>query len=93
MVKRSLINALFSLPFPSRVCLQSIPHIFAGPCAFSKDSETVNLDEFHEFLSTNQDDFLRDAKAVSNFITEFVQDPQREVQQPYLTISEVRPFP
>lgn len=72
--------------------VQSIPEIFDTPFTYSKDNQTVNLHGFHQFLSSDQNDLavVRDLKSVSNFINDFVQDPQREVEEPYLTISEVR---
>lgn len=45
---------------------------------------------FQLFLLNDQLDVTaRDEKAVSNFIRDFVQDTQRDVQEPFLTISEV----
>lgn len=32
----------------------------------------------------------RDEKAVSNFIRDFLQDVERDVQEPYFTVTEVR---
>ncbi|XP_031621922.1 1-phosphatidylinositol 4,5-bisphosphate phosphodiesterase gamma-1-like, partial [Contarinia nasturtii] len=41
------------------------------------------------FLVEYQKEFFgKDQKAVSNFICDFIQDPQREIQEPYFTISE-----
>lgn len=56
----------------------------------SPDNQTVSLHSFYQFLLNDQNDLAigKDIKSVSNFIIDFVQDAQREVQEPYLTISE-----
>lgn len=42
-------------------------------------------------LDTQKDStFAKDLKVISNFIAEFVQDPQRETQEPFFTAYEVR---
>lgn len=66
--------------------------IFDRPFPYSKDDQIVPLQAFHKFLFHDQNDILigKDIKTVSNFISDFVQDPQRDIQEPYLTISEVR---
>lgn len=71
--------------------MQSIVEIFDGPFPHTKDNQTVTLQSFCQFLLNEQNDLAigKDMKSVSNFISEFVQDPQREIQEPYLTISEV----
>lgn len=57
---------------------------------YSKDNETVQLQDFQSFLTSDQDDPLgKDDRAVSTFLRDFVQDPLRDVQEPYLTIPEV----
>lgn len=65
--------------------------IFDGSIPYAKDNQTVSLQSFHDFLIDHQkdSDFARDLKSVSEFISNFVQDPQREVQELYLTIPEV----
>lgn len=52
------------------------------------------LQGFHQFLLNEQSDasLARDIKSVSNFISDFVQDPLRDIQEPYLTISEFIDF-
>lgn len=60
---------------------------------YSKDGETVQLQNFQSFLTNDQDDPLgKDDRVVSNFLRDFVQDPLRDVQEPYLTIPEVSNF-
>lgn len=56
----------------------------------SPDNQTVSLHSFYQFLLNDQNDLAigKDIKSVSNFIIDFVQEAQREVQEPYLTISE-----
>jgi phosphatidylinositol phospholipase C, gamma-1 len=62
---------------------------FNGPMPYSENTETVKLKEFQKFLLQDQfEDHARDDKAISAFIQDFVQDTQREVQEPYFTINE-----
>lgn len=67
--------------------------IFNGPFPFTEENQTVTSQNFYSFLTHFQKDsgFGKDQKTISNFICDFVQDPQREIQDPYLTISEVSP--
>lgn len=63
---------------------------FDGCMPYSKNGQTVTLKEFQKFLLEVQNDPLgNDEKATSNFIREYVQDPIRDVQEPYLKIQEV----
>lgn len=56
---------------------------------YSENGETVTLKEFQRFLGTEQSDGnAADDQFISNFIREFVQDTQREVQDPYFTVNE-----
>lgn len=56
---------------------------------YSENTETVTLKEFQKFLSSEQnEEKANDDQYISNFIQEFVQDTQREVQEPYFTINE-----
>ncbi|XP_011187776.2 1-phosphatidylinositol 4,5-bisphosphate phosphodiesterase gamma-1 [Zeugodacus cucurbitae] len=60
-----------------------------GTFAYSKDGETVTLREFQTFLMQEQHEIMgRDDASVSNFIRDFLQDVERDVQEPYFTISE-----
>lgn len=70
--------------------LEELFHALAGKeFAYSKDGEKVSLREFEQFLLQEQRDAIaRDNNAVSNFIREFLQDIEREVQEPYFTVSE-----
>lgn len=57
---------------------------------YSKDNETVQLQNFQSFLINDQNDQNgKDDRVVSTFLRDFVQDPLRDVQEPYLTIPEV----
>lgn len=57
---------------------------------YSKDNETVQLQSFQSFLIKDQNDPLgKEDRMVSTFLRDFVQDPLRDVQEPYLTIPEV----
>lgn len=61
-----------------------------GHFSYTKDHQTVHLQGFQSFLLNEQIDLTaRDEKAVSHFIRDFVQDPQRDIAEPFLTISEV----
>lgn len=56
---------------------------------FSENGETVTLKEFKRFLVSEQnDEKSTDDQFVSGFIRDFVQDTQREVQEPYFTVNE-----
>lgn len=68
-----------------------ITDLFDGIFPYSKNDQTVSSQSFHDFLLDYQKDFSfgKDHKLVSDFISNFVQDPQRETQEPYLTIPEV----
>ena len=56
---------------------------------YSENGETVTLKEFERFLEVEQnDEKAKDDQFISNFIKEFVQDTQREVQEPYFTVIE-----
>lgn len=62
---------------------------FNGPMPYSDNTETVTLKEFQKFLLTEQgEEKAKDDQYISSFIQEFVQDTQREVQEPYFTINE-----
>lgn len=63
---------------------------FDGSMSYSKNGHTVTLKEFQKFLLEMQNDSLGHSdKDTSNFIREYVQDPIRDVQEPYLKIQEV----
>jgi phosphatidylinositol phospholipase C gamma-1 len=66
----------------------TLNEIFNSPMAYSSDGEIVTLQEFQKFLKDQNDPMGNDEKAITNFIREFVQDTQREIQEPYLTVSE-----
>lgn len=56
---------------------------------YSKDMCKVTLREFQLFLIQEQNDLMgNDNAATSEFIKEFIQDVERDVQEPYFTISE-----
>lgn len=51
--------------------------------------KTVSLQEMESFLIHEQNDcFENDDRAISQLISDFLKDPQREIQDPYLTTSE-----
>ena len=54
---------------------------------------TVTLQEFQNFLLAEQQDSLGNNESeVSRFIREYLQDPQRDVQEPYFSFSELIDF-
>ncbi|GAB0091623.1 1-phosphatidylinositol 4,5-bisphosphate phosphodiesterase gamma [Sergentomyia squamirostris] len=56
---------------------------------YSKNDQIVSLQEFQRFLVKEQDDSEASDKVfVSNLIKDFIQDVQRDVQEPYLTLPE-----
>ncbi|KAG5882921.1 hypothetical protein JTB14_023383 [Gonioctena quinquepunctata] len=56
---------------------------------YSANLKSVSLQEVEDFLITEQKDQMgNDDRAVSQFICDFLRDPQREVQEPCLTIPE-----
>lgn len=71
--------------------LQIISDIFHGSYTHIGEEQTLSASTFLSFLLDLQKDssFGNDVRAMSNFIAEFVQDPQRDIQESYLTIFEV----
>lgn len=67
----------------------TIQDYFDGSMQYSKNGQTVTLKELQKFLTDVQNDqSAHDEKAVANLIREYVQDPIRDVQEPYLKIQE-----
>lgn len=63
---------------------------FDGQFLYSKNGQTISHLEFQNFLIDEQKDSRgKDEKFASNFIRDYVGDASRDVQAPYLTISEV----
>lgn len=60
---------------------------------YSQIESTVTLQEFQNFLITEQQDSLGNNELeISRFIREYLQDPQRDIQEPYFTFSEFVDF-
>ncbi|KAJ8684283.1 hypothetical protein QAD02_020075, partial [Eretmocerus hayati] len=60
---------------------------------YSSNGSTVTFREFQNFLLSEQQDNLGNNDAeVSHFIREYLQDPQRDIQEPYFTFSEFIDF-
>ncbi|XP_002742254.1 1-phosphatidylinositol 4,5-bisphosphate phosphodiesterase gamma-1-like [Saccoglossus kowalevskii] len=56
---------------------------------FSDGDKIVSLSDFLNFLRTEQKDPLaNNVDAVKQFLHDFVEDPTRQVQEPYLTVKE-----
>lgn len=57
--------------------------------SYSENKKIVSLQEFHRFLVTEQHTSTgNDYQEVSKFVRDYLQDPQRDVQEPYFTVSE-----
>lgn len=66
---------------------------FDGQFLYSKNGQTISQPEFQKFLIEEQKDSRgKDEKFTSNFIREYVGDATRDLQAPYLTISEFIDF-
>ncbi|XP_022209128.1 1-phosphatidylinositol 4,5-bisphosphate phosphodiesterase gamma-1 [Drosophila obscura] len=87
----------FSRLYQKLLLPQSFANILCGGTAasnafpYSEDQQTVRPTELKRFLETEQRDLNvgeLNAGSISGFIREFVQDVEREVQEPYLTLSE-----
>lgn len=67
-----------------------IEEIFNGPFSLIGENQNISTSSFLTFMNSQRDfTFGNDMKTISNFITELIQDPQRDVQEPYLTSFEV----
>lgn len=61
--------------------------------SYSNSSMLVTLQEFQNFLLAEQQDPSGNNETdVSRFIREYLQDPQRDIQEPYLSFSEFIDF-
>ena len=61
--------------------------------SYSNDSKGYALQDFQDFLIKEQNDPSgNDSSEVSRFVREYLQDPQRDVQDPYFTLSEFVDF-
>lgn len=61
--------------------------------SYTKSTQIVTLHEFQRFLMVEQQDPLGNSELeVSRFIREYVQDHQRDVQEPYFTFYEFIDF-
>lgn len=60
---------------------------------YSKTGPVVTVHDFQNFLTTEQQDPLGNNEIeVSCFIRDYLQDPQRDVQEPHFTFSEFIDF-
>lgn len=60
---------------------------------YSQIEPTVTLQEFQNFLIAEQQDSLGNNELdISRFIREYLQDSQRDIQEPYFTFSEFVDF-
>lgn len=64
--------------------------VYAG---YSENGKIITLQEFQSFLIQEQRDTLaNDEREVSRFMREYLQDSQRNVQEPFFTTIEVWAF-
>lgn len=58
---------------------------------YSRDGAVITLHDFQQFLKVEQrePDVMCEAGRVANVIKDFLQDVQRDVHEPYFTVSEV----
>lgn len=72
---------------------QRVQDTFDKHTTYCKNAKSVTLQEFANFLTTEQNDELgNDERKVSSFIREFLKDPQRDVEDPFFTVSEFLDF-
>lgn len=66
--------------------------IFGRPFPYSRDGRVVTLMEFRQFLLDEQCEAdAHNVETVAAWIKDFLQDVQRDVHEPNLTIAEVGP--
>ncbi|KAH8304194.1 1-phosphatidylinositol 4,5-bisphosphate phosphodiesterase gamma-1 [Drosophila kikkawai] len=91
----------FSRLYQKLLLPTSFPSVMCGggaagaPFPYSEDQQTVRPAELKRFLETEQRDISASelsAAAIATFIRDFVQDVERDVQEPYLSISEFMDF-
>uniref|UniRef100_A0A1Y1KG69 1-phosphatidylinositol 4,5-bisphosphate phosphodiesterase gamma n=1 Tax=Photinus pyralis TaxID=7054 RepID=A0A1Y1KG69_PHOPY len=71
----------------------NIQETFDRYTLYSANLKTVTLQEFQSFLIQEQlDELGNDERKVSEFIREFLKDPQRDVQEPYFAMAEFLDF-
>lgn len=72
---------------------QNINDFFDRSKLYSENGQSVTLQEFQSFLIEEQHDNLgNDERTLSAFMRDYLQDPQRDVQEPYFTITEFVDF-
>ncbi|XP_026461252.1 1-phosphatidylinositol 4,5-bisphosphate phosphodiesterase gamma-1-like [Ctenocephalides felis] len=60
---------------------------------YCSDGKIVSLQEFQKFLLQEQDDPMgEDVRATSQFLRDYLQEPLRDIQEPYFTVSEILDF-
>ncbi|XP_046996756.1 1-phosphatidylinositol 4,5-bisphosphate phosphodiesterase gamma-1 [Schistocerca americana] len=78
------------LMFDNNMYSESFSKLFSD---YSENGKTVTLQEFQSFLSQEQRDPMGDdEREVSSFMRNYLQDSQRNVQEPYFTIFEFMDF-
>ena len=70
--------------------MQNVHDIFDKYSLYCNNGSTITLREFQSFLRVEQHDRLGDDEAVaSQFIRDYLRDPQRDTYEPYFTLHEV----
>ncbi|XP_030750382.1 1-phosphatidylinositol 4,5-bisphosphate phosphodiesterase gamma-1 isoform X2 [Sitophilus oryzae] len=71
----------------------NVINIFDKIQQYSSTLQNVSFQELQRFLKDEQkDDLGNDREAIRNFICDFLRDPQRDIQEPYFTVSEFLDF-
>ncbi|XP_026743382.1 1-phosphatidylinositol 4,5-bisphosphate phosphodiesterase gamma-1 [Trichoplusia ni] len=80
----------FSLLYQKIIFDENNVHdIFDKYSLYCKNGSTITLREFQSFLRVEQHDKLGDDEAVaSQFIRDYLRDPQRDIYEPYFTLHE-----
>ncbi|CAG9767976.1 unnamed protein product [Ceutorhynchus assimilis] len=71
----------------------NVSELFDKVRDYSANLKHVTLQELQKFLQIEQmDPSASNKETIRNFVCDFLKDPQREVQEPYLTIAEFLDF-
>lgn len=77
--------------FPNNLCSQNVHDIFDKYSLYCSNGTSISLREFQRFLLVeHQDRMGEDEIRASQFIRDYLRDPQRDVYEPYFTLNEVR---
>lgn len=89
----STVDFLFLTKINIFMNLQKVYETFDKHAEYSENNKTVTLQEFASFLITEQnDDMGNEERKVSAFMRDFLKDPQRDIEEPFFTLSEFLDF-